>query len=94
MTPEEILKANFFDDESGFGYNTIHIVHRIQILKAMEEYAKLIRDKYEKAIPIKHYKADPDDMFDIDCDVTGCCGLGPVTDEKYCSNCGTKIDRQ
>jgi hypothetical protein len=32
-------------------------------------------------------------MFDYayDVEVTRCCGYGPVTDEKYCPNCGRKI---
>ena len=45
------------------------------------------------SVPVKHYKAAPDDMFDIDCYVTGCCGVGPITNENYCPNCGVKIEK-
>ena len=34
---------------------------------------------------------DNDDEFP--CDVTTCCGVGPITRENYCPNCGAKIQR-
>ena len=37
---EKILKSHFFEKESGFGYDTLHKMHKTQILKAMEEYAQ------------------------------------------------------
>lgn len=37
-----------------------------------------------------------DELFghDITYPVTGCCGTGPITDEKYCPECGKKIVRE
>jgi hypothetical protein len=35
---------------------------------------------------------DNDEMFP--CDVTDCCGIGPIVREKYCPECGKKIERQ
>ena len=34
---------------------------------------------------------DNDDEFP--CDVTTCCGVGPITRENYCPNCGAKIEK-
>ncbi len=33
------------------------------------------------------------DGIEFDIDVTECCKIGPITTEKYCSNCGKKIIR-
>lgn len=30
----------------------------------------------------------------IECDVTSCCNIGPITRENYCPNCGKKIKRE
>jgi len=39
---------------------------------------------------IKH---DDSDEF-YACDVTSCCGVGPIVREKYCPECGKRILRQ
>ncbi len=34
-----------------------------------------------------------DDKYPFKVAVTKCCGIGPITDEAYCSKCGKRIKR-
>jgi hypothetical protein len=41
-------------------------------------------------------RIDNDDFCGVTCDmpVTDCCGIGPITNENYCPNCGKKITKE
>ena len=46
------------------------------------------------SLPPKTCKVVNDNDDEFPCDVTTCCGVGPITRENYCPNCGAKIEKQ
>ena len=57
--------------------------------RVSEEYPKLWY-KEVKDNTCKLTKSNSDFM---ELDTTSCCGIGPITNENYCPNCGNKIIR-
>lgn len=62
---------------------------------SIEQVADLIKNI--KIIPVEEEQTTKivkeDDDFMGSMDMTECCKIGPLVDEKYCPNCGRKIIR-
>lgn len=63
-----------------------------------EQYNKFIQSDAYKSIPkadelTTTIRIDTDDFCGVtfDMPVTNCCGIGPIINENYCPNCGSKI---
>jgi len=51
-----------------------------------ETYKKIPPDTYTTTI-----RSVQDDELSMELPVTDCCGIGPITSENYCPNCGKRI---
>lgn len=63
-----------------------------------EQYDFCIEDKEWKSFKDFIDTSMGDDSVELikeeEVEVTGCCKIGPITNENYCPNCGIKIKRK
>ena len=61
-----------------------------QIIEINLKY-KIIEPNNINTHIVKTTKLVKNDTWPFECNITNCCGVGPITNEKYCPECGKKI---
>ncbi len=71
LTPEEeFLKWSFPEQESGFSWETVHLVHQAYMIRSLKEYAaKAVKQQLGKC---PHCKSKNIEIFKRTCNDCGC----------------------
>ena len=75
---------------NGLGKSLSPVTIGIAIDTVVEEYKDVAKRKKFAPVSIIQVK---DKAFGELVEVVSCCQVGPIVDEKYCPNCGRRIER-